>query len=386
MRTVAIPYYPERFNQMLTLLLFLAVCFLAYANGANDNFKGVATLYGSQTMDYKTAIRWGTFCTLLGSACSLLLAQSLLKSFSGKGLVPAELVGSEVFLFAVAIGSGSAVLIATLTGFPISTTHSLVGSLVGSGLVAASGSVNNQVLLSTFLLPLLVSPLLALFLGASIYAGCRFVRIRAAITKEQCICVGSENKWVPLLQSNTIVAVGTGKQETAICIDEESRCQQRYSGYFLGINMQKFVDGIHILSAGVVSFARGLNDTPKITALLLIVQFVDIRWGLAAVAAAMAVGGLLNARKVAHTMGHRITDMNHGQAVSANIATGLLVVFASRLGFPVSTTHVSVGSLFGIGVLTGSAHYRSITQILIAWVITLPCAGAIGATAYYLLG
>jgi len=368
---------------MLSILLFLAVCFLAYSNGANDNFKGVATLFGSNTTDYKTAIRWGTFCTFIGSICSLLLAQSLLRAFSGKSLVPTELIGSETFLFAVAVGAGTTVLIATLTGLPISTTHGLVGALVGSGLVATSGSVNQQVLVSTFLVPLLVSPLVALCLGALIYSFARFVRVRSGVTKEWCVCLGNEQKTVPIPQPHSMLAVDATRQELSICVDEETHCHQRYVGRFLGINLQQMVDRVHFLSAGVVSFARGLNDTPKIAALLLVVQIFDIHWGLTAVAITMAIGGLLNARKVAETMGHRITEMSHGQAVSANLATGFLVIVASRFGLPVSTTHVSVGTLFGIGIVGRSAHYRSIATILLAWVITLPCAGAIAALTYY---
>ncbi len=370
---------------MLIGLLFLAACFLAYSNGANDNFKGVATLFGSNTTDYKTAICWGTLCTFLGSICSLFLAQSLQKSFSGKGLVPNELVGSDAFLFAIAIGAGTTVLIATLIGFPISTTHGLVGALVGSGLVAASGSVNYQALLSTFIMPLLMSPLVALCLGALIYSVCRFARVRSGVTKQWCICVGNQEKTIPIPQPDSVLEVDATRQELAICIDEQSRCEQQYVGRFLGFNLQKVVDGVHFLSAGIVSFARGLNDTPKIAALLLVVHVFDIHWGLAAVAITMAVGGLLNVRKVAETMGHRVTEMNHGQAVSANIATGLLVIVASRFGLPVSTTHVSVGSLFGIGIVGRSAHYRSIAIILLAWVVTLPCAGAIAAITYFII-
>lgn len=371
---------------MLTVVLFFAVCFLAYANGANDNFKGVATLYGSDTLDFTGAIRWGTICTLLGSVCSFFLAQTLLKAFSGKGLVPVELVGSEPFLLAVAVGAGLTVLVATLTGLPVSTTHGLVGALVGAGLVAAGGSVNADLLFSTFLAPLLLSPLVALVLGAAVYAVGRYVRVRSGIHKEWCVCAGSEETVVSVSRPESVLAIEAANRELAIRVDEESNCTQRYSGRFLGISVQKLVDGIHFLSAGVVSFARGLNDTPKIAALLLVVRFVDIQWGLAAVAVAMAAGGLLNARKVAETMGHRITDMNTGQAVAANLATGFLVIVASRFGLPVSTTHVSVGSLFGIGIVTRTAQYRSILQIVLAWVFTLPCAGAIAATAFYFLG
>jgi inorganic phosphate transporter, PiT family len=97
------------------------------------------------------------------------------------------------------------------------------------------------------------------------------------------------------------------------------------------------------------------------------------------------VGGLLNARRVAETMSHKITAMNHGQGFSANLTTGLLVILASFFGLPVSTTHVSVGALFGIGVATGQANPRVMANIVLSWLITLPCAAALGAAAYALL-
>src|SRR6185436_20174663 len=112
-------------------LLFLATCFLAYSNGANDNFKGVASLFGSRTASYRAAISWATITTFAGSVAAIFLAEGLLKKFSGKGLVPDLLTGSPSFLLAVAIGAGATVILATLTGFPISTTHGLTGALVG---------------------------------------------------------------------------------------------------------------------------------------------------------------------------------------------------------------------------------------------------------------
>ena len=120
----------------MTILLLIAVCFLAYSNGANDNFKGVASLFGSKTTGYRTAITWAAVSTFSGSVAAIFLAQSLLKKFSGKGLVPDSLAGSDYFLLAVAIGAGATVILATLTGFPISTTHALTGVMVGSGWVA----------------------------------------------------------------------------------------------------------------------------------------------------------------------------------------------------------------------------------------------------------
>ena len=123
---------------MTLVLLFLATCLLAYSNGANDNFKGVASLFGSRTCNYGAAISWATFTTFAGSIMSIFLAQTLLKKFSGKGIVPDHFVGSEYFLLAVAIGAGLTVIVATLTGFPISTTHALTGAIIGCGLVGDS--------------------------------------------------------------------------------------------------------------------------------------------------------------------------------------------------------------------------------------------------------
>ena len=85
----------------MTLLLFIAVAFLAYSNGANDNFKGVASLFGSRTCGYRTAISWGTFATFAGSITAIFLAQTLLRKFSGKGLVQDSLLASPQFVLAV---------------------------------------------------------------------------------------------------------------------------------------------------------------------------------------------------------------------------------------------------------------------------------------------
>lgn len=134
----------------LVIILFLTTCFLAYANGANDNFKGVATLFGSGTTSYRSAIRWATFTTFMGSVCSIFLAEQLLKNFSGKGLVPVEVTSAPEFLAAVALGAGLTVLLTALRGLPVSTTHGLVGALLGAGIMAVGSQVNFTFLGKTF--------------------------------------------------------------------------------------------------------------------------------------------------------------------------------------------------------------------------------------------
>ena len=118
---------------MLLALLLATALALAYANGANDNFKATATLYGSGAAGYPEARRLATLAQLCGSAASVVLAGALLEAFGGKGLVPAEVVGDPRFLVAVGAGAAATVLLATRVGLPISTTHALVGGLTGCG-------------------------------------------------------------------------------------------------------------------------------------------------------------------------------------------------------------------------------------------------------------
>jgi PiT family inorganic phosphate transporter len=145
------------------------------------------------------------------------------------------------------------------------------------------------------------------------------------------------------------------------------------------------IDAGHFLSAGAVSFARGLNDTPKIVALVLVANALDLSWSIILVALVMALGGLFSAREVAETVSKRITAMEPDQGFIANLVTSFLVILASKWGMPVSTTHVSCGALFGIGIANGQAHWSVIRTILFAWILTLPIAGVTAGLIYGIL-
>lgn len=370
---------------MILIVLFIVACFLAYSNGANDNFKGVATLFGSGTTNYKGAITWATITTFLGSVAAIYLADTLVKNFSGKGLVPNELIQDPNFAVAIALGAGITVFLATRIGMPISTTHSLVGALFGSGVVAVGSAFNFTKLGNTFLIPLIVSPLMAAIVSLLVYVLFRRLRIACGVSKETYVYVSEETKLTPQIQNkDDSVALGLVRQKTAkLSVGERS--EERYQGKFLGVKAQKLLDYAHYISAGVVSFARGLNDTPKIVGLLLVIQSLGIEWGMIAVALAMAIGGLMNAKKVGHTVAKKITPMNHGQGFTANLITGLLVTTASIHGMPVSTTHVSVGSIFGIGTVTKKADVKTVRNILLSWLLTLPVAALFSALVYWVL-
>jgi PiT family inorganic phosphate transporter len=367
----------------VTLVLIVgAVLVLAYSNGANDNFKGVATLYGSGTCSYRQALAWATVTTLAGSLLALYLAGGLVESFKGKGLVPDAVTRQPAFVLAVSLGAALTVLLATWTGLPVSTTHALTGGLVGAGLLAAAGEVCFASLGQSFVAPLLFSPVAALLLTVAIYPLFRWVRRRSGVTSQTCVCVGTAYEEVRPGPDGQLLLVKTG---AVLAVEQASVCVDRYQGRVAGLEAGRVLDALHYVSGGAVGFARGLNDAPKIVALMLAGEALPAGWGLALVATVMAVGGVLNSRRVAETMSRKITRMNPGQGFTANLVTSLLVAGASRLGLPVSTTHVSVGALFGIGVVNGTARAKMVLTILVAWVTTLPIGAALAAGAYLML-
>ena len=315
---------------MLVTLLFLSILFVAYANGANDNFKGVASIYGTGTASFRTSLWWGTLTTLAGALAALWLSEGLMKTFGGKGLVPDALATSQYFVFPVALGAALTCMLATRLGFPVSTTHGLVGALVGAGLASnGMSAVNWGALWDSFFKPLLISPFIALAVGPVIY----FILRAARLAPD---------------------------------------------------HRTKTLDALHFLSGGAVGFARGLNDAPKMAALLLVSKALGVQSSLLCIAAVMTVGGLLHARRVAETLSKKITGMNPGQGFCANLSTAIIVTTASIIGKPVSTTHVSVGTLTGIGLATRQAKLKNILQIVAAWVITLPCGALLAAIGVWI--
>lgn len=377
-----VPGLPEpKGRHRVSGVILIAVTLLAFSNGANDNFKGVATLFGSGTADYRRALLWATVTTLAGSLLALLLAHGLVQTFTGKGLVADSVTTQPAFLTAVSLGAALTVLLATRFGLPVSTTHALTGALVGAGVIATRGDVRLATLGSSFLLPLAFGPIISILVTLALYPIFKLVRRRSGVTSRTCLCIDNRFEEVIVQGGGALALRATG---ATLRVDQASACVERYDGQLLAVEAGPVIDVLHYVSAGAVGFARGLNDTPKIVALLIAAQTVAPIVGLALVAVVMAVGGLLNARRVAETMSRRITRMNPGQGFTANFVTALLVIAASRFGLPVSTTHVSVGSLFGIGLVNRTANVSTILAILLAWVTTLPLAALVGAVAYWL--
>jgi len=362
----------------MTILLILCVVLLSFANGANDNFKGVATLWGSGLTTYQRAIAWATGFTFLGSLAAMWLGSALAAKFSGAKFVDPAIAAQLPFLIAVALGAGCTVLLAARVGQPISTTHSITGALVGAGVAAAGFShVKLAALGKDVVLPLLFSPVVALVLTVCVQLLLK--RFGWADGISACVCV-DEPKMVALAANASASTMVIAAPPT-LRLAPSTECNS-------GVEIAKFsiADGVHWFSAAAISFARGLNDTPKLVAVLLVAAAYNERLNYMVVALAIAIGGVLGAARVAQTLSKRITPMATREAVTANLVAATLVTLASPFALPVSTTHVTSGGIFGIGLLRKEeANWTKVREILLAWVATLPLGAALAAVTFLLL-
>ena len=348
----------------VTGLIFIFLIALAAANGANDVSKGVATLAGSGVTRYRTAIVWGAFTTLAGALVSGLFAGRMMKLFSS-GIVSAK--PTPAFTLAVICGTVSWVAIATLTRLPVSTTHVIIGSLLGAGLLFAPSAIPWSGVAPRLVLPLLLS----IAVSYSLSAGFNRIFARQSAEAIDCLCVGAEQLDAGILQVTQInVTTGT-TQECAS------------AGGYLKLNTET----LHWLSSGSVGFARGLNDTPKLVAIGAVVLGTQVSMNLLllTIVGAMFAGSLYAGRRVARVMGEDIVRMDHREGLLANVATALLVGLGANLGLPMSTTHVSTGAIAGIaGGNIERLDRRTVRDLALAWLVT-PLVAALIAGGTYLI-
>lgn len=325
---------------MLFACLAGAAVFLAFSNGANDNFKGFATVWGASSLSYRAALILANGATFAGGMVSIVLADGLIKQFSGRGLVNDAIAASTPFALSVAGGAGLTVALATRLGFPVSTTHAIMGGLIGSAL-ASGQSIAFDHLGQQFILPLLTSPLIAAFIAF----------VAHSITSRRVI---------------RPVPVGL------------SAAQRRREPPFL--------TGAHIVSAFTICFARAVNDTPKLAALFLGTGLLGAWSSTLAIATAMVIGGWLFSQRVAETMSLKLSEIDGVQGTTANLVTASVVLGASALALPVSTTHVSVGSIIGSGKSANTLDLSTVRNVLLSWVVTLPVAILSAGLVMWLVG
>ncbi|PCI46277.1 MAG: hypothetical protein COB49_08680 [Alphaproteobacteria bacterium] len=361
------------------MIVTLAGVAIAWANGSNDVSKGIATLVGAGVTNYRTAIYWGAFFTAVGTIVGAFFAHAMVATFGGKLLTAAA---NPDIAAALAIIGGAAgwVLLATRTGMPVSTTHAIVGSLLGVAIVAfGMEGVAWTILIWKVALPLLLSPLAALAATMLLRRLWNMWKARGQAA-DDCICVTVE----PQLAFAQNDRAATGGLTVSTCDTQTAVMAQT--------NALVTVDKLHWLSAGLTSFARGMNDAPKLAGLMIGAAALS---GMAeltnqtaffVVAVAMTAGGLMAGIRVTKMLAERVTVMNHHEGFTANIVTSMLVSCGAIFGLPMSTTHVSASALIGVGVSgkKGNLHMGAVKTMLAAWVITLPGAAAFGIVLFWL--
>jgi PiT family inorganic phosphate transporter len=267
-------------------------------------------------------------------------------------------------------------VIATLAGLPVSTTHALLGGLGGAGIAAqgASGVLWGAVAWKAAL-PLAVSPVLSLGLMAAL-----FPLIRVGFRRAERYCVCLERQEMALFAPGGAAAL-TGSSSLTVIAGAD--CPPHV------VSRVNLLDSLHWLSAGLTNLFRGLNDTPKILALGVAAA---VATGLSQsslyvlIALAMGAGSYLAGARVTDTLAAKVTRMAPGEGLAANLVTSLLVASASGLGLPVSTTHVSSSAIIGVGLHNRDVRWRMVSEMLVAWLVTIPVAAGIAWLAMSALG
>jgi PiT family inorganic phosphate transporter len=359
---------------------FLAAC-VAWANGANDISKGVATLIGSGLSSYRRGLAWGTAWTAGGAAAAWALSSSLLQTFS-TALVVGVFPDLTLLPISVAAGAFAWVLIASRTGLPISTTHALAGAIVGSA-ISAGGvqGVHWQLLLSTVAVPLVVSPVLA---GGLSYLVDSAASRRLAYAARICVCVADRPLMVSSETFNSAATTSRAVSIPLVIVDEERSCAES------AVSGLQITDAAHWMTSAALSFARGLNDTPKIVALgavAVTAAGASEAWLFAVCACAMSAGSLLTGTRVTRTLAETITTIDPLKGLVVSGVSAMLVLFASVFALPVSTTHVVSGAIVGVGLRAGAAGIRwdTVSSVVCAWLITVPVSGSIAAITYQIV-
>src|SRR5262249_39511372 len=270
--------------------------------------------------------------------------------------------------------------LATLTRFPVSTTHAIVGSMIGAGLLLAPVSIRWVSMATRVAIPLLVSIALSYALSALLS--------RVTRGAPQCVCVDVDaparaGAVGPADRSGLTSAATVGSPPPSLPIvhvvtSTSPRCPVH------GPDTRRIgltVNTAHWLTSGAASFARGLNDTPKIWAIGafgLVPGTLLPKQLLVLIAFAMAAGGAVAAVRVGRRLGDNEVRMNHREGFTANLTTAFLVGLGANLGLPMSTTHVSTGAIAGVaGRQVQRLDTATLRDFVMAWTVTPAIAGLV---------
>ena len=322
---------------VLVMLVALALVF-DFLNGFHDAANSIATVVSTGVLRPYQAVIWAAFFNFV----AVIIFELKVAATVGKGIVSPEFVDARVIFGALA---GAIVwnLVTWYYGIPSSSSHALIGGMIG----AAMAKAGTQPLLLPGILKILafivISPILGLTLGALIMVAVSWLFFRSSARRV--------DRWFRRLQ---------------------------------------------LISSALYSIGHGSNDAQKtmgVIWMLLIAAGITNRehlptWVIVSCYAAIALGTLFGGWRIVKTMGQKITKLRPVGGFSAESGGAITLFLASSLGVPVSTTHTITGAIIGVGAAQRASAVRwgVAGNIVMAWIITIPAAAGIAAIAWYLAG
>lgn len=406
---------------VLLVLACLFGFFMAWGVGANDVANAMGTSVGSQALTIKQAI----LIAMVFEFCGAYLAGGEVTETIKNGIVDAELISPDLMvlgMMSALLAAGTWLLIATRKGWPVSTTHSIVGAVIGFAAVGVSvdavhwGAVG-PIVASWVVTPVL-SGLVAFGLFMSVQAliintdnpflnAKRYVPMYMFLTgfmvSIMTLSKGLKHVGLDLNSAQSVllsIGVGALIMLLGIAILSRIKVDEEADKAFHFASVERVFAVLMIFTACSMAFAHGANDVANAVGPLAAIVGVIESKGVADIAAKSAVPGwvlLLGAvgiviglatygYKVIATIGKEITELTPSRGFAAELATASTVVGASAIGLPVSTTHTLVGAVLGIGIARGigALNLGVIGSIFMSWIITLP-VGAVLSIVFFLI-
>jgi PiT family inorganic phosphate transporter len=320
----------------LVVVIALAVVF-DYINGFHDTANAIATSVATRALHPRHAILMATAFNFIGAFAGTAVAKTI-----GAGLVD-EATTTQAVVAAALVGAITWNLITWYLGLPSSSSHALIGGLLGATIIAAgTGALKVDGLVSKVLVPMISSPLIG-FTGAFLLMLALYWIFRNAKRKP----------------------------------------------------MARVFRRLQVISAGYMAFSHGSNDAQKTMGIITLALFasgaiptIDVPfWVIVVSATALSLGTAVGGWRIMRTMGHRVVELEpvHGFAAETTAAT--VLIGTAQLGMPVSTTHVISSAIMGVGSARGPKGVRwgVARRILLAWVITIPAAALVAAVSWFIL-
>ncbi|RTZ67212.1 MAG: phosphate permease [Aquificaceae bacterium] len=412
------------FSNTMTIYITLAAVFgifMAWGIGANDVANAMATSVGSKSITIKQAVILAAIFEFAGAY----LAGGEVTQTIRKGIVSLDAFQGNVDLLiwgmlASLLAAGTWLLIASLKGWPVSTTHSIVGAVVGFAAIGVGTDAVNWSKVGSIVASWIVSPLLAGTIAFAVFTSIQKLVINTAEPLKNAIKYGP----IYLFMVGFVISLVTIKKGLKhIGLDINGGMEFFYAAIagiiiaLIGIwlirrikydegaekrfhyaNVEKIFAILMVFTASAMAFAHGSNDVANavgpMAAVISLAESGELAskssmpsWVLLVGGIGIIIGLATLGYKVIATVGKNITELTPSRGFSAEIAAATTVVLATYTGLPVSTTQVLVGAILGVGLARGIAaiDLRVVGNIFMSWVITLPAGAFLSIVFFFML-